>query len=34
MTMKDVISTPSDEEKKKDEVSAEGGNEPSTKGSN
>lgn len=34
MTMKDVVSTPSDEEKKKDEASAEGGNEPSTQGSN
>jgi small subunit ribosomal protein S1 len=34
MTMKDVVSTPSDEKKKKDEASAEGGNEPSTQGSN
>jgi small subunit ribosomal protein S1 len=33
MTMKDVLSTPSDEEKK-DEVSAESGNEPHTQGSN
>jgi small subunit ribosomal protein S1 len=34
MTMKDVVSTPSDEEKKKDEASAEGGNEPRIQGSN
>jgi len=34
MTMKDVVSTPSDEEEKKDKVSAESGNEPSTQGSN
>ncbi|MGD0590382.1 MAG: 30S ribosomal protein S1 [Bacteroidota bacterium] len=34
MTMKDVVSTPSDEAKKKNEVSAEGGNEPGTQGSN
>jgi len=34
MTMKDVVSTSSDKEKKKDEATAEGGNESSTQGSN
>jgi small subunit ribosomal protein S1 len=34
MTMKDVVSTPSIEEKKVDKVSAEGENEPNTQGSN
>ncbi len=34
MTMKDVISAPSDEEKKKNESPAEGGNEQSTQSSN
>jgi hypothetical protein len=34
MTMKDVVSAPSDEEKKKDEAFPEAGNESSTQGSN